>query len=776
MANGPSTCNRAAAETQCLFVAEGTDLVDAALVCQRRSDPLRRLTRDTQAGIRVCRLEHSIGTGRAPNRPKARRVREAPNGTQESFAVLKHLPEHARNRRRSGLMAAAFSTFVALICWLPRLSSYSDQLTFLDRLSYDLGYALAPVRPVPEMQIIEMDQRSFRSLRQDPTVLWDRSLHARLLRKLTKDGARMVAFDVFFDRAGRPDTDQELADAMRAHGKVAIGADYVPVARAGIVGNEPAFPTEVLRQAAAGVGLVILSKDSDGTVRRHFLETEDHESLPWVAARLAGAAALAEVNRLQPRWLNYYGPMQASLSRISYSDALEQADGYFREKLIFIGGAPRIKKPGEEADTFRTPYTRWDGLESPGVEVLATNFLNLLRGDSLARGPALTELALLLGVGVCLALAVPRLRPLSSLGLLLLLGAGVGAGGVWMQIQEHVWFSWLLVVGVQIPVGWIGSLLWQAQTSRKATMSEEATAVRPLAPTATEAPTLVQPEKPPAGMALHISDHELVRRIGQGAYGEVWLARNTIGMFHAVKIIRRENFREDEPYEREFRGLSKFMPISRSHPGFVHVLHLGRNDSSGYFYYVMEAADDEHLGREINPETYSPKSLAGEMKKQNRLSTPDCVQLFLHLSDALHHLHKAQLIHRDIKPGNIIFVDGLPKIADIGLVTSIPEKPNEITYLGTMGYIAPEGPGTAGADIYSLGKVMYEVFTGLDRGQFPNLPATLLGETDRLFPLLNQIVVKACEIDPGRRYQSAAEMHRELEALRPLSQTPSLGP
>jgi hypothetical protein len=114
--------------------------------------------------------------------------------------------------------------------------------------------------------------------------------------------------------------------------------------------------------------------------------------------------------------------------------------------------------------------------------------------------------------------------------------------------------------------------------------------------------------------AQMIPDHTLIKRIGKGAYGEVWLARNATGVYRAAKIIQRRGFPADEPYEREFRGIQKFMPISRSHPGFVHILHVGRNDDERYFFCTMEAGDDQAAGQRINPETYSPKTLATELE------------------------------------------------------------------------------------------------------------------------------------------------------------------
>src|SRR6266516_762217 len=87
-----------------------------------------------------------------------------------------------------------------------------------------------------------------------------------------------------------------------------------------------------------------------------------------------------------------------------------------------------------------------------------------------------------------------------------------------------------------------------------------------------------------------VPDHELICRIGCGAYGEVWLARNVVGTLRAVKVVYRRSFSEAYPFERELKGIQNFEPISRSHEGLVDVLQIGRGE--GYFYYVMELADD----------------------------------------------------------------------------------------------------------------------------------------------------------------------------------------
>ena len=71
-------------------------------------------------------------------------------------------------------------------------------------------------------------------------------------------------------------------------------------------------------------------------------------------------------------------------------------------------------------------------------------------------------------------------------------------------------------------------------------------------------------------------DHTLIRRVGKGSYGEVWLARNALGTWRAVKIVRRSAFDDDRPYEREFAGIQRFEPISRSHESQLNILQVGR--------------------------------------------------------------------------------------------------------------------------------------------------------------------------------------------------------
>jgi serine/threonine protein kinase len=281
-----------------------------------------------------------------------------------------------------------------------------------------------------------------------------------------------------------------------------------------------------------------------------------------------------------------------------------------------------------------------------------------------------------------------------------------------------------------------------------------------------------------------ISDHELLHQIGSGAYGDVWLARSILGELRAVKVIYRSRFSDARPFEREFEGIQRFEPISRSHPSQLAILHVGKNETSGCFYYVMELADDasspvapevtrlsssgpkldQTLVTSVASKEYLPRTLRHDLDQHGRLPVRDCVQIGLSLTTALSHLHQHGLVHRDIKPSNVIFVNGVPKLSDIGLVT---EAGDTQSIVGTEGYIPPEGPGTAQADIFSLGKVLYEIGTGMDRRRAPELPRDLRSWPDFAAAVeFNEIVLRACASEPARRYQSAQEIRSDLAVLQ----------
>ena len=219
------------------------------------------------------------------------------------------------------------------------------------------------------------------------------------------------------------------------------------------------------------------------------------------------------------------------------------------------------------------------------------------------------------------------------------------------------------------------------------------------------------------------------------AHGKVFLAQHRKSReWVALKRVYRANFNDSEPYEREFRGITRYLPVSSQHPGLLHVHYVARDEREGYFFYVMDLGDSEDSGWERNPPSYQPLDLERERARAEgkRLPVRECVRIGLALAEALEFLHQVGLLHRDIKPSNVIFVKGQPRFADVGLVAEIPRPNREGTWVGTPGYMPPppEPPGTVPADIYGLGMVLFAISTGGSPiHDFPKLSTTLVAQT-----------------------------------------------
>ena len=296
-------------------------------------------------------------------------------------------------------------------------------------------------------------------------------------------------------------------------------------------------------------------------------------------------------------------------------------------------------------------------------------------------------------------------------------------------------------------------------------MEQNSTDISP--PTRSRRGTTRRESKRPEGTQPAVPDHEILRKIGTGAYGEVWLARSVTGAYRAVKVVWREDFADEQVFIREFDGILSYEPIARSIPGLVHILHIGQHGGTyPCYFYVMELADDAYTGTHTDAENYIPRTLASDMQQYGNRPMPlDYVlEVGCQLSRALAALHAQELTHRDIKPTNIIFINGKVKLADAGLVAPSSQR----SFVGTEGYIPPEGPGSPRADVYALAKVLYEMATGMDRLNFPSLPAELPeGTNHRRWIDFNNIICAAADPQVHRdTIINAKQLAEKLETLR----------
>ena len=251
----------------------------------------------------------------------------------------------------------------------------------------------------------------------------------------------------------------------------------------------------------------------------------------------------------------------------------------------------------------------------------------------------------------------------------------------------------------------------------------------------------------------------LEREIGHGAYGVVFLAAGPDGERAAVKVCRCDAIGE-ERYERELRGAKLYRTIP-SQEGLVRMRECV--EESWGFYAVMDLADDEFGDRDFALDEYRPKTLADVIEGEKALPLDECVKLGMALAKGLATLQRHHLLHRDIKPGNVIYLGGRPVLSDPGLLV---EESEATSLVGTPGYVPPENFTDAASDIYSLGLTLKAASFGRRLEDLDKGPALEADTGAKFFPAWWRILNKATDPVPSRRYQSAKALLKDLKALR----------
>jgi len=332
----------------------------------------------------------------------------------------------------------------------------------IQRLSYDLPFAWRRTLTTPEVAIVYLDQASAQALGQPVSAAWDRSLYARFLNRLTRDGAKAVFYDIWFSGPSKnPAADQDFAEAIAQNGHVILGANFDDSVDQGVYRRTTFPPTTLLLNSAAGWGVLTWPIDPDNAVRQLYVGDGQIETASWVTARLLGAPVTRDPReRLKQRWLNYYGP-PGSLASVSFYQALQEdgvAPGFFKDKVVFIGGRFVVGVLNKAQDSYANPYSRWGRLFMPGVDIHATEVLNLMRGDWLGRLPSWLEFSILLGCGLTVAVISTYLPPARTMLAGLAMAFAVTCAAFWLVWYQHIWFDWLVPVAIQIPLG----IIWCA--------------------------------------------------------------------------------------------------------------------------------------------------------------------------------------------------------------------------------------------------------------------------------------------------------------------------
>ena len=258
--------------------------------------------------------------------------------------------------------------------------------------------------------------------------------------------------------------------------------------------------------------------------------------------------------------------------------------------------------------------------------------------------------------------------------------------------------------------------------------------------------------------------YQIIRTIGEGGMANVYLAHDTIlDREVAVKILRGD-LSDDEKFVRRFQR-EAISASSLSHPNIVEMYDVGEDE--GKYYIVMEYVDGKTL-----------KSL---VKRRGSLTLTEVIDIMLQLTSAVACAHDSYIIHRDIKPQNVLIKeDGTVKITDFGIAMAL--NSNELTQtnsvMGSVHYLPPEQANGSGStiksDIYSLGILMFELLTGKlpfkgdnaveiaikqMRDQIPSVCAI----NSEIPQAVENIILKACAKNPKNRYENVLEMHDDIK-------------
>lgn len=258
--------------------------------------------------------------------------------------------------------------------------------------------------------------------------------------------------------------------------------------------------------------------------------------------------------------------------------------------------------------------------------------------------------------------------------------------------------------------------------------------------------------------------YQIIRTIGEGGMANVYLAYDTIlDRNVAVKILRGD-LADDEKFVRRFQR-EAIAASSLTHPNIVGMYDVG--EDNGRYFIVMEYIDG--------------KTLKNLIKKRGALTIPEVIDIMLQLTEGIACAHDSYIIHRDIKPQNVMILDdGRVKITDFGIAMAL--NSNELTQtnsvMGSVHYLPPEQANGSGStiksDIYSLGILMFELLTGKLPFKGDNAVEIAIKQMKEPIPSvckinpeipqsLENVILKACAKNPKNRYENVREMHDDIK-------------
>ncbi len=639
-----------------------------------------------------------------------------------------------------------------------------------------------PIEPSNEVVLIRIDEESYSTLEFNPAKTFPHSAYVDLLKILAKYQVKGVLFDISLSvREEDKKVDEKLAEAIKGVKTI------LPITRgSGTASNPVVVPLQIFRKAAAGEALSDLVGVQEPVVR----------TFPQIDGTYLGLAAaeLSGVPIIKPKphdYINFYGRRKITsfpLSRVIQDPSLESQ---LQNKIIIIGYTRALVSMEDVAlDSFKTPVGTL-----PGAEIHATIATNIIEGRWIRRLSEENEAKTLFYIVFYLSIAILLLNPIASFTLSLafyfaadwfgyyafldgfyLPGLGTAARVLAVVLATKIVWDFRRIAvafrnGMQVMRRVMGTRLAEKAIANPECLHspEEANAVEDVMITLLAEPALSSDKVvwPQTGETF-AEWYKIDKELGRGAFGVVYRVtdlRNS--QTRALKAMRFGVEVPGQPkdnatrFVREIKLLQDLATINSPY-----VIKIFDHDSiNGLIYYVMEYLEGQNLHDILEDGALEPKEAAIAIWQ---------------ICEGLAAIHEKGIIHRDLKSDNIMISDGVAKICDFGISTSMNARiivKNE--RIGSPIIIAPEiwrGEGASiSTDIYALGVLFFELLTrrypfeGLTPEDIMmlhlNTPPPVPKRIVKSIPdWMNSLILRMLSKDSSGRPQSVREIIEELGA------------
>jgi CHASE2 domain-containing sensor protein/tRNA A-37 threonylcarbamoyl transferase component Bud32 len=638
--------------------------------------------------------------------------------------------------------AVALAGLCVLATFVGLTARATGILGWLERSSIDARFSLRASHSPPRgMVVVGIDDSS---LAQLPRFPFSRRLDARVLTNLHRAGARLIVYDISFDRPTSEGADLALFEAAQRAAPVVFGTSLISSTGATQILGGNANIAAIGDQAAAAD----LLPDPDGVLRHTLAEVDGLPSIASaVARRLTGRS---DGRLLRGGWIDFDGP-PGTLHSLSFVNVLQDhfEPSSVRGKIVVIGATAPVLQ-----DVHATAV----GGPMSGPEVQASAIATALDGFPLRSVSAAVGLLMIVALACALPLASLRL---GTLGVSVL---GVLCAALWSLATQLSFDSGVVLDYVDplaallcAAVGTLMVGMWMDGRERQRLRNLFAADANGVVEQ-----VLGDPQRQPIAPTAIIAGYRIEEVIARGGMGIVYRARQlALDREVAIKLISFDRV-EDPVFRERFKSESR-IAAAIEHANVIPVYEAGEDD--GLLFIAMRLVDGFDLAQLLT--------------RVGALSPERAVRITMQVAGALDAAHARGLVHRDVKPANVMITLDTPEhayLTDFGVAKHLGAR-GRITradrWVGTLDYLAPEQirgePSSASADIYSLTCMLYHCLAG--RVPYPGdseaaimwahvseAPPSLTAARPGLTSELDAIVARGMAKQASKRFATAGEL------------------